>query len=513
MRLGSRLMSAFHGAIDGWKGVGDTEAPATLNAQYEDLWSLYDGSAFRDLTRRNRSLFAQPRVYRNTRLLYSHVTVVGDFYASHVYLGALASDGDRLPDGSAGAIPIDPQTGSDTTNQQLRDAIAHSWSRWNWQDGMTIRPLYCSILGDGLTELIPDHDRHTVWPQWMWPGYVVDLHLDEVDNVKGYILEYPVTLVRNGRSESFRFRKEVTQEAYRFWKNDIPWSDNGEGGHGDAEQENPYGFVPAIWDRHKRAPRSYRGLSAIANTRQSLIELNSILSHGMDYQRKAFGAPILIKGGMKGAAKQTVGPTREDDPEKLAETITFKEVAADGGIEQLQFDVGSTLAAIEWTKQGILEANPEADFYNQLRQMTTLTGVAAERALGDAVGRVTLARARYDTQSVKLFQMAVAMCGMAANSGVWGALDARDRVYQPFNLDSYKSGQLDLVILPRPVVPETRAEQLAFVAALERLTTQRAFEEVGFDNVEAAAWIAALNDAANNVAERSARAFASGAFG
>jgi hypothetical protein len=503
-------MSAFHGAIDGWKGSGDDESPADLKAVYDDLWSLYDGSAWSDLAKRNKFLSSQPRVYRNTRLLYSHATIVGDFYASHVYLGALASDGMRLPDGSPGAIPIDPQTGDDATDQQLRDAIAHSWSRWNWQDGMTIRPLYCSVLGDGLTELIPDPERHTVWPQWMWPGYVVDLQLDQVDNVKGYILEYPVTQVRNGKSESFRFRKEVTQEAYRFWKNDTPWSDNDEGGHGDAEQENPYGFVPAIWDRHKRSPRTFRGLSAIANTRQALIELNSILSHGMDFQRKAFGAPVLIKGGMKGAAKQVVGPERDDDASKLAETLTFKEVANDGGVEQLQFRIDHTLEALEWTKQGILEANPEADFYNQLRQMTTLTGVAAERALGDAVGRVTLARARYDTQSVKLFQMAVAMCGHAAGAGWWGTLDERDRVYQPFGLDSYKSGQLDLVILPRPVVPETRAEQIAYVAALERLLTEKAFAELGYDEDQQAEWITALRDAADLATERSARAFASG---
>lgn len=510
MGIGGRLMSALLGAIDGWKGAESGESSASINVRYEDLWSLYDGSAFHSLAQKNRTIFSQPRVYRNTRLLYSHATIVGDFYASHVYLGALAPDGRRLPDGSPGAIPIDPQTGDDVTDDQLRDAIAHSWMRWNWQDGMTIRPLYCSILGDGLTELIPDNERHTAWPQWMWPGYVVDLQLDQVDNVKGYILEYPVTQVRDGKAETFRFRKEVTPGAYRFWKNDTPWSDNGEGGHGEAEQENPFGFVPAIWDRHKRSPRTYRGLSAIANTRQALVELNSILSHGMDYQRKAFGAPVLIKGGMKGSAKQVVGPARDEDPSKLPETINFKEVASDGGVEQLQFRIDHTLESIEWTKKGILEANPEADFYHQLRQMTTLTGVAAERALGDAVGRITLARSRYDTQSIKLFQMAVAMCGHAASSGAWGELDERDRVYQPFSLDSYKAGQLDLAILPRAVVPETRSENLAFVASLERLVTKKAFEAVGFDEEEATAWIAAIRDSADAAAERAVRPFAAG---
>ncbi|MCA9861213.1 MAG: hypothetical protein KC438_15910, partial [Thermomicrobiales bacterium] len=307
-------------------------------------------------------------------------------------------------------------------------------------------------------------------------------------------------------------RKEVTPDAYRFWKNDSPWSDNGEGGHGAAEQENPYGFVPAIWDRHKRSPRTYRGLSAISNTRQALIELNSVLSHGMDYQRKAFGAPVLIKGGMKGAAKQVVGPTREEDPAKLAETINFKEVAADGGVEQLQFRIDHTLESLEWTKKGILEANPEADFYHQLRQMTTLTGVAAERALGDAVGRITLARSRYDTQSIKLFQMAIAMCGHAVANGSWGTLDERDKVYRSFNLDSYKSGQLDLAILPRSVVPETRSENLAYVAGLERLVTQKAFEELGYDQDESAAWIAALQSSADAAAERAVRPFSAGSI-
>jgi hypothetical protein len=479
-----RFRSAVMAGINSWRGYDEPETPQSLADQYHQYWALYTGEAFNAAWRRH-GVFKDQKVYRNTRLLFKHVSAIGDFYGSTVYQGSLATDGKRLPDGSRGAIPLDPQTGKPGTDDALLAAVAEWWGRTNWQQGMGLRPRYCSILGDALTELIDDPARHAVWPQLTWPGYVVDLQLDAVANVKRYAVEYPITIVSpNGQSQSGLYRKEVDKEAFRFFFQDRPWTDTRPGGHGEAEQENPYRFVPAVWDRHK-VVWGDRGLSAIASTRQALAELNSVLSHGMDYQRKAFAAPVIIRGSVNGAARQVVGPDATSDPSKLAETLGFKEVDKDGGIEQLSFDIGKTLEILEFVKRGILEENPEASFYHELRSMSQLTGPAVERALGDAVSRVNMARAGYDAQSVKLFQMAVAMSGYRLNSGAWAGPTTRDQVFAPFNLESYAAGQLDMAILPRPVVPPTEEERIRLVQMKETIQGASSLVELGYEQTRA----------------------------
>lgn len=479
-------------AVDTWRTWGDsTPTVSELDARrqrYALAWSFVDGTAFAPMWQR-RGPFRDLKVYKATRMLYSHISAVVTFYGAHVYQGALATDGLRLPDGSRGAIPIDPQTGNDATNAALLRAVSAWWTRVNWQQAMSLRPTYASALGSVLTELIDDVDRHAVWPQLVWPGYVVDLALDPVGNVKAYATEYPITVTRAGREISGLYRKEVTggaDGAFRYYLDDRPWSDPE--GHGDAEQENPYGFVPAVWDRHRLIDGDH-GLSAFADTLPALLELNSLLSHGKDYQHKAFRAPVGVKG-WSGPAQTVVGPGRDADPTALAESMGFIPLGDNGGIEQLSFDVGQTLEMLEWIKAGILESNPEATFYHQLREMSQLTGPAVERALGDATSRVTLARHGYDTQTIKLHQMAIAMSGYRLNSGAWGQTTPRDQVYRPFDLQSYTDGALDMTILARGVVPQTEAERLELLLEMERIETPSSWEALGLSAEDAAARIA-----------------------
>jgi hypothetical protein len=61
-------------------------------------------------------------------------------------------------------------------------------------------------------------------------------------------------------------------------------------------------------------------------------------------------------------------------------------------------------------------------------------------------------------QSMKLFQMAVAIAGFRANSGAWGPLNRQQVKFAPFDLDSYAQGDLDLAIMPRPVLTPTKME-------------------------------------------------------
>lgn len=475
-------------AIDAWRGYEGSTVPlsaGTRDERYAAYWSLVDGSAFIQVAGQRKGVFRDQRVYRNTRLVYQHPSLVQEFYEAHTYMGQLATNGRRLPDGSPGAIPIDPQTAArpgdtaEATDQQLLDAISQWWTRVNWQDGMSIRPGYVSILGDGLTELIDDPERHAVWPQFVWPGYVTDIELDLVGNVIAYTVEHRAAKDFGKGLEHFTFKRIMTKETFSYFRDGQPWNAYGDG----AVVENPYTFLPAVWDRYKKSPHGVRGISAIANTRQALYEFNSFFSHASDYQRKGFGAPFLIKGSMGASAQQVVGPTRQTDPAAWAEQLDFKEVSPTGGIEAIQFDIGQAMAMLEMLKAGILEMNPEANFYPQLRQMTTLTGPGAERALGDAVAREKLFRSRMDVQTVKLQQMAVAISGWRLQNKAWENPTPRDEVFRPFNLESYAAGLLDHVILDRPVIPETLGERIDTIARIESLQSDWGLSELGLGDL------------------------------
>ncbi|MGI9061612.1 MAG: hypothetical protein ACR2H5_23895, partial [Ktedonobacteraceae bacterium] len=63
-----------------------------------------------------------------------------------------------------------------------------------------------------------------------------------------------------------------------------------------------------------------------------------------------------------------------------------------------------------------------------------------------------------DQGNIKLFQMAVAISGFRANSGAWGALNRQQQKFTAFNLDSYVRGDLDMALMPRPLLVPTRYE-------------------------------------------------------
>ncbi|MDQ3540681.1 MAG: hypothetical protein M3440_08345 [Chloroflexota bacterium] len=483
-------------ALQAWNESGELTEFSAIQQRYLERWAWSTGTMFQELSRHSR-LMGDPRVYANTSLLFKHVESVGDFYGTTIYQGSLSTDGKPLPDGTRGAIPIDPQMEREDDAAALRTGIAEQWSSWNWQQNMTLRPAFVSRLGDGLTELVDDISRGVVYPSMVRPWHVPEIELDFVSNVKAYAVQYDVTEHQDsGQTDHYRFRKEVDKEVFRYFRDDKPHD------YGDGDVvANPYGFVPAIWDRHK-VGWGERGVAATDGTRQALIQINSLLSHSFDFQRKAFAAPIIVRGriGKAGQTEITMpGDSSISSPglidrllsrterraSQAAQSLDVLQGSDDAAIMQAQFDIGKTLEIIAFLKEGILEENPEGSFYHQLREMSQLTGPAAERALGDAVSRCRLARAGYDAQSVKLFQMALGMSGMRANEAApgtgWAApLSRRQQAFLPFNLDSYREGKIDFGISDRPVVLPTEQERVEVILAREQIQTRRGLIELGY---------------------------------
>ena len=477
--------------VQAWRDYG--AAPVVEAAgRYAELWQYYDGSwdNLPTLRAQQRRL---PRLYENTRLLWRHGRGTVRLYAQLVYLGSLSTDGKPLPDGTLGAIPIDPQvTGpdADARNEALLRGCAELWTFWNWRRYKSFRPKVTAILGDCLTEIVDDVERARVFPRTIWPGYVTDdLEIDDAGNVKRYVLQYQVTVPESRafgqttKAETYTFRKEVDGTAFRYFKNDKPFDYSGQG----SEVPNPYGFVPAIWDRFE-VGWGDRGISALDPTFRQARQMNSTLSHAIDYQAKQFAAPIVVRGRIQRGRDRTLVMPRpaetgdaQADAEANAETLDLLEVQGDGGIEAIDFDIGQTIEMLRFVQDNILAENPEGQYGQRLREMSQLTGPGAERALGDIVGMVKDCRDSLDPGTVALHQMALAIMGERLKRGDYpaSARTSRHEAMRAFDLDSWKHGDLDMVIRDRPVIAESEREKIDRLVVVEGLETEWGMQQAG----------------------------------
>lgn len=427
--------------------------------QYDLLWSYYNNSMF------DRQMFVSPAVNRpiapwqiyksrynlnrNMRMIYNPTKRLVDFYADVVYPGVLSEDGSKLPDGIALAIPF-----SDDTNPALKTAVAQLWEWSNWQAKKAVLVRYGGALGSVLVEIIDDVEGGKVTMDVTWPGLLNNLSLDAAGNVKNYVLEYPAI----DEQGEYVYRKEVDAKSVRYFRDDKPY-DYGQG----AVVANVYGFAPAVWIKHKDVG-GIHGSPAISGDMGKVDELNNLASRVSDQVHKIVGAPLVLwsDGSVTNLFNtQKRQPTQEfEQPMAEQEQVLILKGPAGGSIDSLVGDLD--LAGVGGHMDRILteleKDYPELTFWDALRSMSQITGPAADRLMGDVVLRVTGVQATYDTHSKRLFQMAVAIAGMRANSGDWGPLNRQQQKFLPFDLDSYAAGDLDMAIMPRPLVKPTKAE-------------------------------------------------------
>ncbi len=463
---------------------------ASRKLHYSVLWSYYTNSAFEEAVRWQsyRQTFG---LYRYTRSIYNPTQRIVDFYVNHVYPGVLSEDGARLPAGVQLAIPL-----ADDTDEKLRAAIAQFWQWSNWQEQMATVVTYAGVTGSAMAELQDDLARAKVTASVIWPGHVAEIELDDTGNVKSYALEYEVLESdARGMMRPYLYRKEVDSESFRFFKDDSPFDYDGQG----AEYANPYGFVPAVWFRHINQGSEF-GAPAIRGSIGKIDELNSLASHIVDDIHKQINNPVII-----GSAGRIVSLFKQSAKanEELAESDTSGRQAttllkgdADVKVERLSGNL-NLADAIPYVESLIAEIEhdfPELTFYRELRQMSQVTGPAAARLTGDVGAKVLRAQAGYDQQSIKLFQMAVAIAGWRLSRGDYGGATAQQRKFAGFDLASYERGELDFAIMPRPLVPLTEGEQIAndkaradmVNAKADFIDEQQALTELGYNEEQVA---------------------------
>ncbi len=432
---------------------------------YLKRWGYYSSTAFEDISGWAKEK-GDAGLYRYARQIYNPVSRLVEFYVNGLYPGVLTVDARVTPDGTPIAIPF-----AKDSDPKLMAAAGQIWEWSNWQDNKDVFVRYAAALGDVLVKVVDDLERQKVYFEVIHPRRVKTIDLDTAGNVKGYTLEYAVTIDGNNQT----YREEVTQEETRFFLDDKP-ANMGSG----TVVKNVYGFVPAAWWRFCNLGDTY-GAPAFWTAIRKIDEINDLASQISDNVKKYLESPILISGGsavrpLGQTAERSRGPQTTNRAPSTLGILTAPEGAS---ISTLEADVAQDVELLFKLIKSLEDDYPEITLYSDMRQMTQTTGPAADKLTGDVKNRFVSRAAAADVQTKKLIQMAVAIAGLRASDGSWRErMDYKREKFKGFNLESYASGDLDFDIEMRPVIPYGRGEY--YTVALAQGQSLQAMEAAGF---------------------------------
>jgi RNAse (barnase) inhibitor barstar len=439
---------------------------ATNMPDFGLLWALYNGSRFDKGMASWSAYKSRYGLYRDMRDVYNPTHRLVEFYAESIYPGVLSEDGNDLPDGTSLAIPF-----AEDIKPELKDAIAQFWQWTNFQAQKSIIPRYGAALGSVLVEIDDDYLAGKVTAKIWWPGFVDGLQLDNSGNVKSYALQYKIK--DDTTMATVVYRKEVDIFSIREYRDRQLIK----------EIDNPYGFAPAVWYKHSDTGAVY-GAPAIDGSIAKIDELNSLASHAHDQVHKVIGAPLIAwtKSFIEPLFSQSKRPPGENEfaPTPTSggenENILLLKGAEGGRVDSLagNLNLADTITYMKELISELESDHPELAYNREMRAMSTLTGPAAGRVMSDVLGKLGERAAAYDQATLKLFQMAVAIAGFRLNGGFWNqdengfsqTISPQQEKFRPYNLDSYRKGQIDLAILPRQLIRPTNQEKAAEKLAL-----------------------------------------------
>lgn len=455
------FLESFRNSGSEYPGGVDT---SSQRERINRFWHLYQNSAFEStqLWQAYREFYS---LYRYIRPIYNPTRRVVNFYVAQVYPGVLSEDGSQLPDGVQIAIPF-----SDDTDPNLTSAIAQFWQWSNWQSGNKLMVRFGGAVGSCLVEIVDNVERGKVTAAVRWPGLLADtakdespsLVIDDTGNVKFYALEYDAL---DDKGKVYKYRKEVSQESFRYYREDRL----------DSEEENPYGFVPAVWCKHIDEGSDW-GSPAVTGSIGKIDELNGLVSHTHDQIDLLIASPGIIAtdGNVanieaQAAAIKTRNTTLDEYNalnrirEKSTKRLLLKGPAGTTWVPLTgSLDPEKAIPHMDRLLTEIEHDFPELSMYQKLREMSEVTGPGAARMMGDVYSRVLEVSGNYDQQSIKLFQMATAIAGFRLREGREGWAQKTDQrmKFAPFSLESYSSGELDMAIMPRPLIPMTEDDTI-----------------------------------------------------
>lgn len=452
MALGSRIMNGIRA---GWAAfVKDPEAQLRdltheerVNL-YGEGWAYYTNKMFSTRDGLNWEGYLTMReLYKHTRLIYNPVVPIVDFYVDNIWQKADRDDFELL------VTDVE-----EDVDEPLVDAISQLDQWGNWLSESMKAKRYAAATGEVLIEGVDDLDRQKVYHKICWPGFVRDIELNATGDVVGYVVEYDV--FDRSAGKTFVYRKEVTKDEYRYFKDDKAWVPPGKTA---AVEPNLYGFVFAVWIRH-RDDGGDHGAPAVNNL-DKVDNINSLASHIDDFIHRDIESPKIIGASGEivpiiGGYKDKTGVVHPQDPRLNWVVLKADTTKGSVAVHDLSgvLKLGEASPELERQLKSFEQDYPELQAATIMKENAQLSGAALERMLGPAQNRLDGVQPGYNQQLIKLRQMQVAIGGMRANGGGWTNMTDQQKRFKPFNLNSYGQGKLDFGIKRAQLVHESEGE-------------------------------------------------------
>jgi hypothetical protein len=452
VRAMNSLQVGYNAALQAWQDPSSVVSDYTRRSRQEEFaiaWLYYRDQMF--AAGQNWDTYLSARdLYKHTRLIFNPVPSVVGFYEDHVFS---SPDNSRaLEDGTQLVTNV-----FDSTPEDLQAAIAQLDQWGNWQSEAYRAVRYCAVTGSVLIELQDDLVREKILHQIRWPGQVQNLMLDSQGNVKAYAVEFQVQEGVN----RYRYRKEIDQDEFRYFRDDAPYIPEGRDA---AVEANPYGFVPAVWIKHID-DGSDLGNPAFSKL-DKLNELNSIVSHAHDHIHRQIESPkVLSTDGEIKSVTGAVGNVSATGTGSISPYDTRRDwmlLKAPSGASVLDLAGILKLAEadpyIDRTLSSFSSDYPELQAHEIIKANSQLSGAALERMLAPSQAKLDRACAQYFQQIIKLRQMGIAIAGWRQNGGGWLNNTIQQQRFKPFNLDSYEKGDLNFGIKRSLLIENTESE-------------------------------------------------------
>ena len=420
------------------------------------------------------------RLPRSIRGIFNPTRRAVEWHAGRIYSGAWTDDGRPLPDGTPHALQFPSDIITDRPDLVLASLQVLNWG--NWQAMRTVYVREAAIVGTAFVEMVDDLERRKVYPEIVPIERLSAVTLDATGNVKAYELSYQARDPDTGHA--YAYRKTVdSDEIVEYRDRTVTRRD-----------DNPYGFVPAALVKHRNTGSAF-GAPAIAGVIPKIEEINRLATSVHNYIGKLQKQPVVFYGRDAPVPVTKAGASDADAVGADTESVAWlHSTDANGKVVNMMQPVPIDGAGIRIDKlMEEIEADlPELTLDRELRSMQNVTGPGADRMLGDVRGRFDEVQANADAGTIKLIQMGVAIGGWRLSRGDWGPrsqVTRQQAKFDGFDLESFQRGDLDVSLIPRPLIPSTEQERLLALQLRKEvagLSDDAARRALGYDDDEIA---------------------------
>jgi hypothetical protein len=435
-------------------GAAPRDPFAARRADIARLRSYHANEVYRgDAWRAYRQQFRLPRSVDG---FFNPTMRAVEFY-QRLFDGAWTEDGRPLPDGTAHMVQF-PQDLIAERPELVAAAIQFlDWSDWQSAAGRYVAE--GGMVGTAVLELaeqLPDPETGTAGRCWLDVvplERVAEVVLDSRGFLLSYALEYRTD--EGSPDRPYLYRKTVDKFAIRTYRDDRL---DAFGDPDGPERENPYGFVPAWWVKHKDLGGLW-GAPVIDGVIPKIDRINALASGAYQFVNKYARQPLFFEAESDPSLVDFGVSADDEDP---ADRLMWLRGPVGSKVSWLMqpMPLGDARTLMQDLIEEIHRDLPEVLADERLRGMSQITAPGARAAMGDVRSRFRRAQRQYFRGLEYAIKAGVAVAGWRLSRGDWPTPTRQQAKFAGFDLASYAAGDLDLAIERPDLFPESELERL-----------------------------------------------------